>query len=183
MLRRDDHVLALREQEPERLVFAFRASHMAALVAAFAVGAALAAWLFEVELRRAHELIHVFTWLLAAAFAFSAVFSLFLTTTLEIDGRHRTLTYRYASLFRRRSWQKGFADVEEIRVYRPKAGTGAGRAALLKVLVRLHDGQEIPLGTGFLGIYGKRQARELADRLGELLSATVIEEPSVEHQH
>lgn len=183
MHKRDDHVLALREQDDERLTFAFRSLHMAALVAAFAVGAALAVWLLGAELREAGGLYYGFAWFLAAAFALSAVLSLFVSSRLEIDGARSLATYHYSSAFSQRSWRKAFGDFEEIRVYRPKAGTGAGRAALLKVLLKLRDGQEIPLGTGFLGVYGKRQARELADRLGALMSLPVIEEPSVEHRH
>jgi hypothetical protein len=177
--KRIDTVLVLAERAPGRLIFAFRPGRMAVLTGAFALGAAIAAWLLADPARNLPSIWAWLAGLLAAALLFSTIVSLTTRRRLTIDAATSTVTHRARSLFGANDWSRTFAEFSEIRLFRPAAGAGAGRAAFVKLLLVAADGEEIPLGTMLFGIPRASTARELATQLAEMTKLSTIEESSV----
>ncbi|AFZ45553.1 hypothetical protein PCC7418_3439 [Halothece sp. PCC 7418] len=178
MHKRNDPVLVIVASHRDQIHFAFPSSQMALLIGLFALAAGLALFFQGGELQEKSMLSYWFLWFLEIAFLWGTIFSLTMKSSLHIDRSQEKVCYVLSSLFRKKQWEKPFCDFQEVRIFRPR--TGDGRAAMLKILLVMQDGEEIPLGTSLFGICQKRNARSLAQKVAEMISLKVIEEYSLD---
>jgi hypothetical protein len=161
--------------------FVYKSQKYAFLFGVFAVALSYVVWRFGDEIKNVHIYIYWFSFFLAGALCFGAITTLWTNCRLEIDASRKKVSYSLSTLFGKTEWKRNFDDFKEIRIYRPIAGAGnAGHASFLKVLLTTAKGEEIPLGTGMLGTNNKQKARNLAEKMSNIMSLSVIEEPSVE---
>ncbi len=180
-LNRDDNVLTLTNDNPERLKFVYKSQKNAVLFAVFAVALSLVVWFYGDEIKKIHHLIYWFCCFLAAAFCFGTIATLWTNCCIEINASKKTVHYSLSTPFEKTEWTKHFNYFKEIRIYRPISGAGnAGHSAFLRILLTTVTGDEIPLGFGMLGVKNKQKARHLAEKLSKMLSLAVFEEPSVD---
>ena len=178
-MKRDDVVMALVNRDSREILFEFQQKKFASLIGLFAIGSGMTLWFLGEQVKQSAEWGYWFLCFLFVAMVVGFLTSLAMRRSVRIDKAKKRVEYRFKSMFSKASWTKGFNEFKEIRIYRPARGGGAGRAALLKVLLVLSDGEEIPLGTGFLGIFSVTQARHLASELASVMFLVVIEESGV----
>ncbi len=179
LYKRNDPVLVLVSASSHQINFAFPSRQMALLIGTFAIAAALAILLHGAELRETSMLSYWFLCFLEIAFLWGTIFSFNMQCRLQIDQSQQKVYYFLSNLFRKQKWEKVFSDFQEIRIFCP--GTDDGKAAMLKVLLKSKEGEEIPLGKSLFGIYRQKEARRLAKQIAEMMSLRVIEEPSIQN--
>jgi len=178
LYKRNDPVLVLVASSNEQMCFAFPSRQMALLIGMFAIAAGLAILLHGDELIEKSILSYWFLCFLIVAFLWGTIFSLNMQCRLQIDQSQQKVYYFLSNLFRKKQWEKVFSDFQEVRIFRP--GTGDGRAAMLKILLKSKQGEEIPLGKSLFGIYRQQEARQLAQKIANMMSLMLIEESSIE---
>lgn len=169
-----DNVLVQQASERNCLLFAFRGKYWSVytLVISIAlfIGTSKIRGIDSVHFK---EYLVLGGYILGCLFIWSSIFSYFKTALLTIDGDRRIVEYRSSSVFGKEEWTKDFSDFSEVRIWRP------GRKSFLKVVLRLKDNEEIPLGTSEAGIFGSERAQEIARSIAVIMDISIIEEPTV----
>ena len=180
-MNRDDNALTLVSDKPDKMVFEYQSRKYAILFGIFAVSLIYTVWRFGEEIKNVHLYIYWFSYFLAGAVSFGSINALFIKCSLELNMLRKQVRYSLSSLLGKTKWERSFDDFKEIRIYRPLKGSGtAGHSAFLIILLVTNNAEEIPLGTGMLGVYGKEKAREFADKISKSISLSIIDESSVE---
>ena len=173
-INRDDNALTLTNDSSGKMVFVYKSRKHAVLFGIFAIALSYAVWHFSNEIKNVHIYIYWFSCFLAGALCFGTITTLWTNCRLEVDASRKTVSYSLSTLFGKTEWKRNFDDFNEIRIYRPIASSGnAGHAAFLKVLLITAKGEEIPLGTGMLGINNKQKATKFADKMSKIMSLSV----------
>ncbi len=105
----------------------------------------------------------------------SSISNYFTSKVLEFNPTLKRVQYQASSLFGKTEWDKDFAEYIQVRLWRPE------RASFIVIVLRLRDGEEIPLGTSEAGIFGVDKARTIAKHIAEILNVPMIEERTVLH--
>jgi len=181
-LNRDDNALTLVNDQPGRMIFVYQSKKYALLFGVFAISLMYVVWHFGEEIKNIHIYVYWFSFFLAGALCFGSISTFLTHCRLNIDISGKQVRYSLSSLLGKTKWERSFDDFKQIRIHRPLTGQNgrAGHAAFLKILLVTNKGEEIPLGTGILGVYGKQKARQFADKLSKIMSLNVIDEASVE---
>ena len=181
-MNRDDNALTLVSDKPDKMVFEYQSRKYAILFGAVAISLIYTVWRFGEEIKNVHLYIYWFSYFLAGAFCFGSISTLLTKCSLELNMLRKQVRYSLSSLLGKTKWERNFDDFKEIKIYRPLTGLAgrAGHAVFLKILLVTNNAEEIPLGTGMLGVYGKEKAREFADKISKSISLSIIDESSVE---
>ncbi|GAB4223390.1 MAG: hypothetical protein Kow0062_23410 [Acidobacteriota bacterium] len=179
-LHRDDNALTLASRGPGRLAFTYRSRMHALLFGAFAIVLIYVVWRYGDTMRSVHSAVYWFSVFLAVSLSIGTLITLSTRCRLDIDASGRQVRYSRSTPFGKVDWQRDFGEFKEVRIYRPLSGSGrAGHASHLKVLLTTTAGEEIPLGVS-LGGTSRREARDLAQNISEIMSLTIVEESSLE---
>jgi len=172
-----DHVLVLREDVGDVLSFAFRGRRWSIytflISITLLVGTIVIKGLPDVHYK---EYLIPGGYVASAAFIWSSIYSFYTKITLDIDSAGRLVRYRKSNIFGDNEWERGFSDFSEIRIWRP------GRKSFFKVILRIKDNQEIPLGTNEAGTLNLDRSKEIAERISKVMGLPVIEESTVRRE-
>ncbi len=171
-----DHVLVQRGNKNDGLSFSFRGKtwsiYTALISIALLVGTIVINDMDAAKVQFKEYLVPG-GYVATALFIWSSIYSYFTKIELNIDRLKRVVGYRKSNFFGTKKWEKGFDSFIEVRIWRP------GRKSFLKLVLRMKDKQEIPLGTSEAGILDIEKAKELAEHISKVMNIPVIEEPTV----
>lgn len=174
MLRLDTILVAQQASGSNQLSFAFRGKRWGIYSSAIAL---VLLWITSVLHARNNlefrEYLVPGGYLFSCLFMWSAIYSYFTTKVLTFDGIKKVATFHTVNPFGTKDRIMDFSAFSEIRLWRP------GRKSFIVVVLRMHDGQEIPLGTSEAGCLGHKKALDIARKLSEIISIPVMEESTV----
>jgi len=173
---RQDHVLVQLEGKNDNLSFAFRSKNWSIYSALISIVLLVGTFLInDMDSAKVHfkEYLVPGGYVATALFIWSSIYSYFTKIELEIDKHKRVVEYRKSNFFGTKKWEKGFDNFIEVRIWRP------GNNSFFKVVLRMKDKQEIPLGTSEAGILNVEKARKLAEYISKAMNIPVIEEAMV----
>jgi len=170
-MMRKNNILVLDAEDAHHFTFVFRGKRWSlyTLVIAIAVLVGTLAVSHQSHIRH-RDLLVPGGYVAVCLFLWSSFYSYFARRVLEIDGYGKVIKYYASSVFGKKEWIKGFAEFEDVRIWRPE------RESFLVIILRMINRQEIPLGTSEAGIFGLDKAQKIAQSIATMMNIPLVVE-------